>query len=87
MTSPGHGMHGGPAPPQVAFVTCVGEDGAERGGELAGPVADEEPEVIDAVAEGMSRLRARCVFQGPSGLVVVPRMRTQRVASSITKNT
>ncbi|GAA3464371.1 hypothetical protein J2S66_001934 [Saccharothrix longispora] len=68
------GVHGGPAPRQAAFVTGVGEDGAERGGELAGPVAGEEPELIDAFAEGMSRLRARHVFQGPSGLVVVLRM-------------
>ncbi|WP_238598097.1 hypothetical protein [Saccharothrix sp. ALI-22-I] len=29
----------------------VGEDRVERGGELAGPVSDEEPEVVGAVAE------------------------------------
>ncbi|MFT7840724.1 hypothetical protein Q5530_31680 [Saccharothrix sp. BKS2] len=30
---------------------CVGEDRVERGGELAGPVADEEPEVVCPVTE------------------------------------
>jgi hypothetical protein len=30
---------------------CVGQDGVERGGELAGSVADEEPEGGGAVVE------------------------------------
>jgi hypothetical protein len=29
----------------------IGEDGVERGGELAGPVADEESEVVGPVVE------------------------------------
>ncbi|MFI9811386.1 hypothetical protein [Saccharothrix variisporea] len=31
--------------------TCAGEDRVERGGELAGPVSDEESEVVCLVAE------------------------------------
>jgi hypothetical protein len=29
----------------------IGQDSVERRGELAGPVSDEEPEVVDVIAE------------------------------------
>ena len=54
----------------------VGEVGIEGCGELAGAVADEEPEGGGAVGEAISRLRACWVVQAPVGWLVVPRMST-----------
>ena len=47
----------------------------ERGRELSGAIADEEPEPPGVFAESMTRLRACWVVQGPSGCAVTPRMR------------
>jgi hypothetical protein len=57
--APGWDHHG--------FDAGVGQDCVERLGELAGPVADQEPEAGGA-------LRICCTVQGPSGLAVIPRM-------------
>ncbi|GAA1291437.1 hypothetical protein GCM10009634_43740 [Saccharothrix xinjiangensis] len=53
-----------------------GEDYVERGGELAGPVADEKPEVVGPVAGVHNYVAGLLCSPCPSGLVVVPRMWT-----------
>ena len=54
----------------------AGDDGVERGGELAGAVAHEERKVAARSSRFISRLRACWVVQGPVGWLVVPRMCT-----------
>ena len=65
----------------------AGEHGVEGGGELAVPVADQEPELLGAVAKVDERLRACWVTQAPVGWAVIPARCTRRVACSITSRT
>jgi hypothetical protein len=64
-----------------------GEDRVDRGGELRVPITDQKPEPAIAVVEAMSRLRACCVTQSPTGCGVTPSTWTWRVATSITNST
>jgi hypothetical protein len=66
------------------FDTGAGQGRVEGCGELPGPVADEEPEVGGVIAEVHQGLRICCVLHSPSGCAVTPRMRTQRLPTSIT---
>src|SRR3954447_10297669 len=52
----------------------AGEDGVERGGELSGAVADEEPEALGLVAKVHQEVAGLLVVQDPSGWAVTPRM-------------
>ncbi len=54
----------------------VGQHGVEGGGELPGPVADQEPELVGALAEVHEQIAGLLVVHGPSGLAVTPRMCT-----------
>jgi hypothetical protein len=65
------------------------EDLVELRGELAVPVTDEKPraDTLALASSCISRLRARWVTQGPSGLVVTPARRTPLLASSMKNNT
>ena len=49
------------------------QDSVERGGELAGAVADEEPEPGGRSSRSISRLRACWLVHGPVGWLVTPR--------------
>jgi len=60
-----HGVNPGPA-----------QDGVERGGELAGTVADEEPKGGGAVVEVDQQVAGLLVVQAPVGWLVAPRMCT-----------
>ena len=60
-----HGVNPGPA-----------QDGVERGGELTGSVADQEPNGGGMVVRSISKLRACWVAQRPVGWLVAPRMCT-----------
>jgi hypothetical protein len=65
----------------------IGQDRVERRCELAGPVADEEPELVTRSPRSMIKLRICWVVHVPSGFVVVPSRCTDRLATSRTKNT
>ena len=54
----------------------AGQGCVERGGELAGAVADEEPEVAARSLSSIIRLRACWVVHAPVGWLVVPSMCT-----------
>ena len=54
------------------FDPRVRQDRVERSRKLTGPIADEEPEPGGTFARSMTRLRACCVVQGPSGCPVTP---------------
>jgi len=54
----------------------VGQDGVEGVGELPGPVADEDLELIGPVAKVHEQVAACWVVHGPSGLAVMSRMCT-----------
>ena len=47
---------------------CAGEDGVERSGELAVPVADQEPEPVGAVAEVHQQVAGLLGDPGPGGM-------------------
>jgi hypothetical protein len=54
------------------FYAHVGKHRVERCRELSRAIADEEPELGGTFAEFMTKLRACCVVQGPSGCPVTP---------------
>jgi hypothetical protein len=54
----------------------TGQDGVERGGELAGSVADEEADGSGAVVEVYQQVAGLVVVQVPVGWLVVARMYT-----------
>jgi hypothetical protein len=54
----------------------VGQDGVERGGELAGPVADEEAECGGMAVEVHQQVPGCWVVHAPVGWLVAPRMCT-----------
>ena len=61
------------------------EDVVERGDELAGAVADQEPD--RAVGSRIMKFRAAWVVQAPVGFVVMPARCTRRVSSSMKNST
>ncbi len=63
----------------------IGEDGVKGCCELAGPVANEDPELGDAIAEIHDEVAD--LLGGPSGFVVALSRCTDRLATSRTKNT
>jgi hypothetical protein len=63
------------------------EDHIQRNGEPRIPVVEQELELLDAVGQIMSRLRACWPTHVPVGFAVTPRMCTRRAASSITNST
>jgi len=52
----------------------IGQHRVERGRELSGPIADQESEPPDVLAEVHDEVAACWVVQGPSGCAVTPRM-------------
>ncbi len=65
----------------------IGEDGVEGCGELAGPVANEDPKLGDATAQIHDEIAD--LLGGPSAIGVCGRAQrcTDRLATSRTKNT
>ena len=62
----------------------VGEDRVEGGGELAVPVAYQEPELLGLVAEVHQQVAGLLVTQVPVGWAAIPAMCTRRRPCSIT---
>src|SRR3954452_4807210 len=52
--------------------TRVRQDRVERGRELSGSIADEEPNRPTCSPRSITRSRACCVVQGPAGCAVTP---------------
>jgi hypothetical protein len=52
----------------TSFNTCTGEHSIERCSELAGPVANQEPEVINSVAERTVELGQSVVQSASTGV-------------------
>ena len=65
----------------------VGEDGVERGGEVRAAVVDHLLDLVGLVADVHDQVAACWVVHSPAGCKVTPRMRTRRVACSITART
>ena len=64
-----------------------GEDGVERGGELAVPVPIRKRNRVVRSPKSASRFRAQWVTHGPAGLAVTPSCHTRWVATSMTNRT
>ena len=60
------------------------EDGVGRGGELAGPVADQEPDWSARSPRSISRLRGCWVIESPVGWALIPARCMRRRSCSIT---
>ena len=58
-----------------------GEHGVERGGELAVPVADQEPEPVGVLAEVHEQVAGLLGDQSPVGWAVIPARCTRRPCS------
>ena len=65
----------------------AGEHGVERCGELAVPVADQEPEPVGAVAEIQEQVAGLLGDPFPVGWAVIPAMCTRRRPCSMTTRT
>jgi hypothetical protein len=63
------------------------EDPVERGGELGVPVADEKPDLADAVLEGHEQVAGLLGDPLPAGWGVTPSTWTRRLATSTTNRT
>jgi hypothetical protein len=65
----------------------IGEHRVERGRELSGAVADEEPDCATCSPSSITRLRACWVVQSPSGCAVTPRTCRERSVTSSANRT